>query len=51
MSMLFLLTRTGELSFGGESFGLIGGLGLSERWKKPPLRGQAFYSFILETSE
>ena len=30
VSMIFLLTRTGALSFGGGSFGFIGSLGLSE---------------------
>ena len=29
-SMSLLLTRTGEMSFGGGSFGLIGSFGLSE---------------------
>ena len=31
MLMIFLLTRTGALSFDGGSFGLIGSMGLSER--------------------
>ena len=44
MSMIFLLTRTAALSFGGGSFGLIGSLGLLEREKKPPLQEQGFDS-------
>ena len=43
VSTILLLNITGEFIFGGESFGLIGGFGLSESYEKPPLQEQAFY--------
>ena len=46
MSIIFVVTRTGALSFGGGSFDLIRSLVLSERQKKTPLRERDFDSLI-----